>query len=55
MSMNRSTEIAVGKKTRSRRLYHSSHLVVVGTIIQRIKITVMKILRSLKMKMKGYL
>lgn len=56
MSMIKSTVIAVGKKTRSHRLFHSSHLAAVGRMITRNKIIVMKtILRSLKAKMKGYL
>lgn len=55
MSMIKSTEIAVGKTTRSRRLYRSSHSAVVGSMIQRTMIIVMKTLRSLKVKMKGCL
>ena len=55
MSMIRSMEIAVAKTTRSHRLYHSSHLVAEGTMIKRVKIIVMKTLRSLKVKTKGFL
>jgi hypothetical protein len=40
--MIRSTVIAVGKKIRSHRLFHSSHLAAVGRIITKNKIIVMK-------------
>ena len=52
MSMIKSMETVVAKKTRSHKSYHSSHLAVEGSMIQRVKIIVMKTLRSLKVKMK---
>ena len=55
MSMIRNMEIAAVRKTRSHRLSLNNHSAVEKSTIQKIKkATVKKILRLLKMKMRGY-